>query len=318
MVASTPPTVPSVRIMFDDIAEEVFYGNSALVCSILGSSPPLEVFAGFAKRMRGKWGISKVASMGKGIYIVRFDSVDSKDKVLSVGMSMFDSNPVIMKSWSVDLDLSKDGITHAGFNFRQYWGQRALTKIASLLGRIRSFIKLDRATDEKEKLQYARVLIDVPIQSPLPDFLSFLNEHGVVVDQEVKFEWRPVLCEGCKNYGHTVDACRKQNGVARKWVRKQPEADKDGFQRPKNPVPVPRKLWTRWLCRILLLVFLRVILVMKLMVLFLVSFLRTPWVLQFLVLLWSGGWLLLLSMDNIGCWNVRGLNSVTKQLEIRK
>ncbi|KAL2894986.1 putative RNA-directed DNA polymerase from transposon X-element [Bienertia sinuspersici] len=103
----TPPAIPSIRIMFDDIAEEVDYWNSALVSYILGASPPLEVFAGFTKRMWGKWGISKVASMGKGIYIVRYNSVDRKDKN-SLGASV--SGVAMVRGWFLLLSMDNIGV----------------------------------------------------------------------------------------------------------------------------------------------------------------------------------------------------------------
>lgn len=58
---------------------------------------------------------------------------------------------------------------------------------------------------EKDRLQYARVLIDVSIHKPLLDCITFINEKGIEVDQEAQFEWKPILCEGCNCFGYTED-----------------------------------------------------------------------------------------------------------------
>lgn len=39
-------------------------------------------------------------------------------------------------------------------------------------------IKRDEATRNREKLQYARILIEIDIEQKLPDQITFWNEHG--------------------------------------------------------------------------------------------------------------------------------------------
>lgn len=33
---------------------------------------------------------------------------------------------------------------------------------------------------------------------------------GRIVEQQVVYEWRPILCNKCKNFGHHEDECRRQ------------------------------------------------------------------------------------------------------------
>ena len=50
---------------------------------------------------------------------------------------------------------------------------------------------MDAATKSKDRLNYARIMIEVGIHRTLPDAIQF-NEHGVLVNQKVEYEWRPI------------------------------------------------------------------------------------------------------------------------------
>ncbi|KAH0776179.1 hypothetical protein KY290_007590 [Solanum tuberosum] len=40
--------------------------------------------------------------------------------------------------------------------------------------------------------------------------MSFENEVGKIVEQKVEYEWKPVWCTKCKNYGQELRECRRQ------------------------------------------------------------------------------------------------------------
>lgn len=119
---------------------------------------------GFIKRVWGKFGIDRVVVIAKGIFIVRFNSFENRNKVLDRGSPMFDKKPVIVKPWTTNLDIKKFDINCVPIWVRlmeldlKYWGQNALMKIGSMLGKP---IKTDRATSVKELLHYGRILIEL-------------------------------------------------------------------------------------------------------------------------------------------------------------
>lgn len=45
-------------------------------------------------------------------------------------------------------------------------------------------IKVDQATLHRDKLLFARVLVEATIDQPFPDYISFMNEVGIRVDQK--------------------------------------------------------------------------------------------------------------------------------------
>ncbi|KNA06661.1 hypothetical protein SOVF_178970, partial [Spinacia oleracea] len=112
-------------------------------------------------------------------------------------------------------------------------------------------IKRDTATVSRDKLQFARVLVDMPITQKLPDQVAFVNENSEMVQVPISYEWRPNICEKCKMVGHLTADC-KYGKTKRVWVQKtQPvkqqsvpiekstqEVDQEGFQRSLRPIRV--------------------------------------------------------------------------------
>lgn len=92
-----------------------------------------------------------------------------------------------------------------GLNVK-YWGKQVLAKIAGLVG---NPLKLDKATTMNERMTHARVLVKVLINRIFPYTIMFENDHGHTVEQEVEFEWKPILCTKCKKFGHVLKECRK-------------------------------------------------------------------------------------------------------------
>lgn len=63
---------------------------NAVICHVLGANPPSHVMEGFFTRVWEKLGIERIALLSKGVFIVRFDCVESRVKVLDEGIPMFD------------------------------------------------------------------------------------------------------------------------------------------------------------------------------------------------------------------------------------
>ncbi|XP_060211753.1 uncharacterized protein LOC132639317 [Lycium barbarum] len=137
----------------------------------------------------------------------------TRANVVEQGIQMFDRKPIIVKPWQPDIEVTKQLMDKIPVWIRlmgldvKYWGKSALTKIAGLVG---NPIRADSATTMKERMTYARVLVEVPLNEEYPTSVMFENEYGKIVEQEVEFEWKPVLCTKCKNFGHRLQECRKQ------------------------------------------------------------------------------------------------------------
>lgn len=60
-----------------------------------------------------------------------------------------------------------------------------MTKIASLVGNL---IKIDYVTTNRERMTFARVLVEVPINREYPKLVLFENEIGRVIEQKIVYE----------------------------------------------------------------------------------------------------------------------------------
>lgn len=65
---------------------------------------------------------------------------------------------------------------------------------------------------------FARVLVEVKLEHTLLDVIFFENERGIIMEQRIEYEWRPLLCSECKNCGHTVDNYRATHN--KRWAPK--------------------------------------------------------------------------------------------------
>lgn len=109
-----------------------------------------------------------------------------------------------------------------------YWSEHLLKNIVGYLGTI---LKIDIATITKSKLQYARVLVDMNIFEGFPEELYYSNEDDELVSQSVQYEWIPVWCSKCKQFGHNPRDCRMGHP---KVPKSHLEVDDNGFRMVKK------------------------------------------------------------------------------------
>nr|XP_016478301.1 PREDICTED: uncharacterized protein LOC107799673 [Nicotiana tabacum] len=206
----------------EDIESEIEYWKNAVVCYVLGAYPPFSVLNSYLQRIWGKHGIDKIAMLKNGIVVVRFDTEAGKTEVIQEGIFHFDNNPLIVKAWNVEMDFSKDELSTVpiwvrlpGLEFK-YRSAKGLSKIGSLIGKP---LMVDKNTEKKVGLHFARLLVEVKIGEQFLEVVYFKNEKGVIVEQKVTYDWKPTVCKECNKYGHTRENCRRNKEKEVKQVR---------------------------------------------------------------------------------------------------
>ncbi|XP_074298734.1 uncharacterized protein LOC141629661 [Silene latifolia] len=234
----TSGTVPTLKIGVDDVKSEVEFWSSSVLCYVMGANPPSHVVGGFVRRMWGKLSIDKVAFKPNGICIVRFKKMEDKEAVLNGEHCFFDNKPFVVKPWSINAPVirAKVDIVPVWVRFYnldlKFWGA-ALAKIAGLVGKP---VCSDNVTKEKEFLDYARFMVEVPVGQPLPEVIEFFDESGVLISQSVHYEWKPIICSSCNGMGHETGACKKVVPkkkvvpVKKVWVPKPVVQQSQGMQ----------------------------------------------------------------------------------------
>uniref|UniRef100_M1DBH8 DUF4283 domain-containing protein n=1 Tax=Solanum tuberosum TaxID=4113 RepID=M1DBH8_SOLTU len=169
MQGETPISVVELK----DSESEIKYWKTVVVCYVLGPHPPFVVVNGYVQRIWSKHGINKVLMLKNGIILVQFDIVEAKNEE---GISHFDNKPFIVKSWNPDMEYTKDELNKVPIWFKlpdldfKYWNPKGLSKLGSLVGKP---LMVDH---------FARLLVEVQMDSKLPNIILFKNERDLIVE----------------------------------------------------------------------------------------------------------------------------------------
>ncbi|XP_074297574.1 uncharacterized protein LOC141628314 [Silene latifolia] len=146
-----PQKVTSVqsvlRILKEDVADEIYFWSTSVYCYIVGANPPSNVISGFVKRVWPSNGVDKVSFLPNGIFLLRFKTKEQQ-AVLSNGHLIFDNKPVIIKEWKPGEELLKHDVSRIPLWVKLYgldikfWGVNCLKKIS---GHVSQYIKCDDA-----------------------------------------------------------------------------------------------------------------------------------------------------------------------------
>lgn len=123
--------------------------------------------------------------------MVRFHNIEGRTKAIEGGMQIFDRKSVVVKPWKPGMEINYRMVEQVPIWIRlvdldlKYWGQTALTKIAGL---VEKPVKANTATMMKEKLMYARVMVEVPLSKTYPELVLFENKVGQIIEQKVEYE----------------------------------------------------------------------------------------------------------------------------------
>ncbi|XP_074266246.1 uncharacterized protein LOC141588717 [Silene latifolia] len=149
--------------------------------------------------------------------------MEMKEKVLNSGHYLFDNKPMIVKAWVRDMEMKKEDVkcVPAWIRFHnlplKFWG-KGLPKITGIVG---NYVKSDSATEERTRLGFARVMVELVVDQELPSKVLFKDERGVVIHVEVEYEWKPVKCKQCQGMGHEMEQCRRGKVQKERVVVKQ-------------------------------------------------------------------------------------------------
>ncbi|CAO2817691.1 unnamed protein product [Amaranthus hypochondriacus] len=74
---------------------------------------------------------------------------------------------------------------------------------------------------------YARILVEMNVYGEFPDEIYFINELDELVTQKVVYDWKPIICRKCKEFGHLEGKC-KAGEQWKKTNKPTPKTPTDG------------------------------------------------------------------------------------------
>ncbi|XP_074314061.1 uncharacterized protein LOC141649266 [Silene latifolia] len=216
-----------LQFTHEDIKIEVDFWSHSVMCYILGANPPWALVEDYIYNVWGRFGVERVSFLDNGVFLVRFTKNEDRDALLQSGYYLYDNKPIVIKPWTVDMELVKAKVDVVPvwvklFNVPlKFWGS-CLPAIAGLVGK---FVKKDQETHDKVRLSYARVMVELAMDQPLPAKVKFLDEYGKLVFVPVEYEWKPISCTSCNGIGHNATQCKKP------------------VKKPSKPKPKLKQVW---------------------------------------------------------------------------
>jgi hypothetical protein len=107
----------------------------------------------------------------------------------------------------------------------EFWSSECLGYVASGVGHP---LYADSVTEEQLRLGYARVLVEVGVDSKFPRELELDSGDGQYVTIGVEYPWISIKCSTCHAFGHPTYACsRKEKKV---WAPKKVVQQQEGTE----------------------------------------------------------------------------------------
>ncbi|KAK2442246.1 hypothetical protein QL285_013459 [Trifolium repens] len=151
-----------------------------------------------------------MVSLGKGYFEFIFSSLDDLSAIRSIGS--WNLSPGFLRTFAWTADFNPHIVQHTIAQTwirihglaREYWRPTILFEIAGALG---IPLSLDEATRKRTFGHFARVLIEVDLNSDLHErILVERNAFDFYVD--IEYEKLPLFCNSCQIIGHSVENCK--------------------------------------------------------------------------------------------------------------
>ena len=160
---------------------------------------------------------------GSGWIIFQFNSLDDQAKVLENGPYMIYGSPLLLKQMDKYFSFGKEAISTfpVWVQLRNVpltmWNSMIFSKIYSRLGRP---IHMDKLTTQKERVTFARCLVEVDMAKELIHSVTLRMPEGGEHEQWIYYENLPKYCPHCRVAGHTKENCKNKTGSSNKATGK--------------------------------------------------------------------------------------------------
>ncbi|KAF6139263.1 hypothetical protein GIB67_021473 [Kingdonia uniflora] len=168
----------------------------------------------FVKEVVSKaWGTKADFEMqlqNNNLFLFKFTNDEDREKVLELGSQHIANRLFVIRPWclNIEKEITNLRIIPIWVILRKIpnylWNPEGIGLIASVIG---VPICLDRATEEKTRLNYARVCVEINYESELPYIVPFDVDDGEVAHIEAEYAWLPPKCLDCGVFGHSTLKC---------------------------------------------------------------------------------------------------------------
>ncbi|KAE8732331.1 hypothetical protein F3Y22_tig00002237pilonHSYRG01790 [Hibiscus syriacus] len=130
--------------------------------------------------------------------------------ILENGPWHVQNKPLVLRKWEPSLQKLDFYLKHIPDWVQLYnvplelYSRTSLSYIASTVGHP---LYMDAITASKERLEYAKVCVEIGAGAINPKLVNVLLNDGFVVKIRVFVPWLPKFCQQCKTFGHHTNVC---------------------------------------------------------------------------------------------------------------
>ena len=200
-----------IKITEEDIQEVAFTWEQCLVGYFGGKHPGKQAL----NHIVNSWKVQvTIQHHGSGWIIFQFSSKEDLATVLENGPYIIYGRPLLLKTMPRYFGFGYEAIScfpvwvqlrHVPYDL---WHPNVFGKICSMIGRP---IHMDKLTSKKERVTFARCLVEVDLAKELIHSVTMDLPGGVEYEQAIFYENLPRFCPKCRMMGHTKESCKRSN-----------------------------------------------------------------------------------------------------------
>ena len=189
--------------------------SSTMVGCFVGGSLLFSAVNNIARKIWSSEGLADVLTIEKGFFLFRFATEVGMTNIVEKGPWLFAGRYMVLRKWSPGLPLSKANLSRipvwAKFHNVpiELWTEEGLSHIASAVGLP---LYADASIEACSRVSFARICVEVDASVPLVDEfdVEVLQENSTssLVTVSVSYQWRPLVSEVCKVFGHATSSCK--------------------------------------------------------------------------------------------------------------
>ncbi|KAG5548392.1 hypothetical protein RHGRI_013920 [Rhododendron griersonianum] len=166
---------------------------------------PFKTVKDIAERIWAKFGLTDVLSNDEGFFFFQFDKVGAFREVIEACPWHFGGRLLVLQQWHPHMCLQKELVSKIPIWVQLYnvplelWTAQGLSYVASAIGRP---LYADRMTETCKRLNYAKVCVEVDVDSELLDSFDVVLANGDTFTIKAWYPWKPLKCDKCKVFGH--------------------------------------------------------------------------------------------------------------------
>lgn len=147
----------------------------------------------------------EIFSRNNGCFLFKFESEVDVSRILEGGPWLFEGRLMILKHWNRHVGLERDVLSSIPVWIRfpnlqiQFWMQTIINKLASTPG---TPICSDIPTASHGRTSLATCLVEIYAKRRLASKVEVMLENGIILSEEVIYEWIPPRCVKCVSFGH--------------------------------------------------------------------------------------------------------------------